>query len=905
MISRYFTSPNTSVLDLIEWETRRIVITHHETGKVILDQDAEVPKWWNESQARISVSKYFAGQPGTPERETSMKQVYTRVVNTMTAWVVSDKILETEEEASIFWDELMYLLITGRFAFNSPVWFNAGRADRLPQMSACFINAVDDNLDSILTLAKTEGMQFKSGSGAGTNWSRVRGADEYLTGGGVSSGMLSLHKGHDTFAGAIKSGGRTRRAAKLISLDIDHPEIENFIRFKSLEEEKAKILIAAGYSAGMDGEALASVSGQNANYSVAVSDSFLERVLDPQAAWDLTWRTDGRVCKSVNAKNLWRSIAEEAHHSGCPGLHFIDTMNKWNKVKSWSLIRGSNPCSEFLHPDDTSCNLGSFNLRKYQTQSGDLDHEALTRSVIITTLAMDAIVSNAYYPTENIAERTRATRPLGMGIMGWGAFCMVAGMPYDSDKARMVGALTMAVITGAAYYTSAKIAEKLGPFSAYDDKAMLPIMDMYESALKSIKDAPWLSAPTEPPAALYAAATSIWNAAVTNGQLYGFRNDETTAIAPTGTIAFLTKCEMSTGGEPLIGHQVIKTLVGGGTETMTSEDTTLALENLGYCEDEILTISRQLRETEGAIEKTDVRPDHLPIFDTAFQPKHGHRSIDPMGHVNMLAALQTFTSMGISKTVNLPNSATIEDFEKVYYQCWKLGVKCVAAYRDGSKAAQPLTTGSGAMPKQAEPVLVKLLSLRQSEAETANDVLDRLVSGYNKPAYESLPKPRIGLTYTIEIGQHKCYLTVNMNKDGQPREIFTRMAKEGSTLDGLLSSFAAMTSIALRSGASLDHIVDRFSHTKFEPAGYAGGDLGFVSSVVDAIARIIGGSVQKDLAVYQKFKQEPGAEMTAYQAVDRIIAQQTGEPCPRCGAMLRKVATCSQCDNCGVSAGCG
>jgi len=891
-IERRFTKPGIDPFDEVEWERRTAVITD-ERGRVVFEQtDVEVPAFWSQLATNVVVSKYFRGQLGTPEREASVKQVIGRVVNTLTEWGRQLNYFATEADAEAFRDELKYLLLHQYGAFNSPVWFNVGIEPR-SQCSACFIVSVEDTMESILELARTEGMIFKFGSGSGTNLSPLRSSKEYLSGGGRASGPVSFMRGFDAFAGVIKSGGKTRRAAKMVILNVDHPDIVEFIESKANEEKKAWALIEAGYDPGFNvpGGAYDSVYFQNANHSVRVTDEFM-RAVEEDREWHTIARTTGEVLGTYRARELFRKIAEATWVCGDPGLQFHDTINKWNTVKNSGPIEASNPCSEFVFLNDTSCNLASINLMKFRLPNGDFDIDAFRAAVRIFITAQEIIVDASAYPTEKIADNSHNFRPLGLGYANLGALLMSLGLPYDSDAGRAYAAAITALMHGEAYRQSAIIARDCGgPFPAFElNRApMLEVMRMHADALNSIQ------AEYVPPA-LMNAARAVWQETLQLGEQYGYRNAQVTVLAPTGTIAFLMDCD-TTGIEPDIALVKYKTLVGGGVLKIVNTTVPLALQQLGYTDEEIEAITRYIDENDTIEGAPYLKPEHLPVFDCAFRPAKGTRSLAPLAHVKMMAAVQPFLSGAISKTVNVPNDATPEDIEQIYMQAWKLGLKAIAIYRDGSKRTQPLST-------------------KKPEAEAQ-------LAEVSRPVRRRLPDERKSITHKFSVAGHEGYITVGMYEDGTPGEIFLTMAKEGSVISGLMDAFATAISLALQYGVPLEKLVEKFSYTRFQPSGFTNNpQIPIATSIVDYIFRWLAlkflqsqpvppealesassAELPEPEGVHGGLPQGQGAMTTDWSQLVRL--QQDAPPCPSCGMIMVRAGACYQCYNCGSSFGCG
>src|SRR5438309_7316452 len=786
---RYFTPPGSHAHDLVEWERRTAAIIG-EGGKTVFEQkDVEVPRSWSQLAINVVAQKYFRGQQGTPERETSVRDMVDRVVGTLGAWGRQGGYFATEEDAHTWEEELRFLLVTQHASFNSPVWFNLGVPGRKPQAAACFINSVTDSMESILELAKTEGMLFKFGSGTGTNLSVLRSSREQLSGGGTASGPVSFMRGYDSFAGSIKSGGTTRRAAKMVILNADHPDVIDFIHSKAEEEKKAWALIDAGYNVGFNvpGGAYDSVQFQNANHSVRVTDDFMRAVIDDKE-WQTKAVVGGRTIETYKAREMWREIADAAWSSGDPGLQFDSTIQDWNVVPNTGRINATNPCSEFVSLDDTACNLLSLNLMKFQTEQGTFDVERFRHAVDVCFTGQEILVSRASYPTPAIGTHSDALGPLGLGYANTGALLMSMGLAYDSDEGRRFAGGITAIMTGRAFAQSARMAQVKGPFSEYakNREPMLRVMEKHRQAAHQL--------PTSPESAeVVDAARETWDDAVKLGRQHGYRNAQATVLAPTGTIGLMMDCD-TTGIEPDLALVKYKKLVGGGLLKIVNGTVPAALRKLGYDSKEVKEIVEYIDENDTIEGAPLLQEEHLKVFDCAFKPVKGMRSIAPMGHVRMMAAVQPFISGSMSKTVNLPTEATIEDIQQTYMESWKLGLKCIAIYRDGCKRSQPLSTS--------------LKDKKEKAAETAG------------PDYRAvrrrLSDERKSITHKFDIQGHEGYLTVGMYEDGMPGELFVTMAKEGSTISGLMDAFATQTSYALQFGVPLKFMVDKFSHMRFE-----------------------------------------------------------------------------------------
>ena len=914
---RYFTPPGAHAYDLIEWERRTAAITS-EKGQIIFEQkDVEVPRSWSQLAINVVAQKYFRGSPGSPERETSVRQIVDRVVETLAAWGREGNYFATDEDADNWAEELRFLLVTQHASFNSPVWFNIGVPGRAQQGSACFINSVQDSMESILDLVKTEGMLFKFGSGTGTNLSVLRSSREQLSGGGTASGPVSFMRGYDSFAGSIKSGGTTRRAAKMVILNADHPDVLAFIRCKAEEEKKAWALIESGYNSGFNvaGGAYDSVQFQNANHSVRISDDFMRAVMDDKG-WDTHAVVDNRVVDKFQARTLWREIAEAAWVCGDPGLQFDSTIQDWNVVPNTGRINATNPCSEFVFLDDTACNLLSLNLMKFQNEAGTFDVDRFRRAVDICFTGQEIIVSNASYPTPAIGKNSEALRPLGLGYANLGALLMSMGLAYDSDEGRRFAGAITAIMTGRAFAQSARMAQVKGPFDEYsrNREPMLRVMEKHRQAAYALSTSP-------ESADVIRAARDTWDDAVNLGRIHGYRNAQATVLAPTGTIGLMMDCD-TTGIEPDLALVKYKKLVGGGMLKIVNGTVPAALRKLGYDSNEVKEIVEYIDDNdtiEGAPHLVD---DHLKVFDCAFKPVKGARSIAPMGHVRMMAGVQPFISGSMSKTVNLPTEATVEDIEQTYMESWKLGLKCIAIYRDGCKRSQPLSTSLDKK-KEPEPA-VQYGAMRHK-----------------------LPDERKSITHKFDIGGHEGYLTVGLYEDGQPGELFVTMAKEGSTISGLMDAFATQTSYALQFGVPLKFMVDKFSHMRFEPSGFTKNpEIPIAKSIVDYIFRWMAAHFlpAEDAEEAGVIRREPAVDTTPPPPTTpdpqtgpgalKVIAappangvQSQGSPrtrgaasefvgskiafintdapaCPDCGAITVRSGSCYKCLNCGATTGC-
>lgn len=923
-VNRFFTQKNIDPMSEeagIIWEKRDSSITDIN-GQVIFEQkDVEVPKAWSMTATNIVVSKYFRGTLGTAERETSVKQLISRVVTTISDWGLANGYFSSKESYNIFKSELAHMLVTQKMAFNSPVWFNVG-VEKSPQCSACFINSVDDTMDSILTLAKTEGMLFKYGSGTGTNFSTIRGKNEKLKGGGTASGPVSFMRGFDSFAGVIKSGGKTRRAAKMVILNVDHPDIEEFIDSKKSEEAKAQVLINAGYDSGFNvpGGAYDSVMFQNANHSVRVNDIFMTAV-ENEDSYHTKSVMDKKNLQELSARKIWRKIANSAWHCGDPGLQFDDVINKYHTCKNTARINASNPCSEYMFLDDSACNLASINLLKFLDEKGNFDEIGFEHAVSISILAQEIIVDNSSYPTEKIAKNSHDFRPLGLGYANLGALLMTIGLPYDSDEGRAFAAAVTALMGGYAYKVSSIIAKSMKPFAQYEinKKPFLEVMKLHQQGLKRDEFA---SLPVQYNN-IYTSAKSAWSDVLELGKKYGFKNAQVTVLAPTGTIGFMMDCD-TTGIEPDIALVKYKRLVGGGMMKIVNNSVANALDNLGYSQAEKAKILAYI-ETNDTIENApELKPQHLSVFDCAFQAANGKRSLRPMAHVLMMAATQPFLSGAISKTVNMPNSASIEDIEYIHMQAWKLGLKAIAIYRDGCKLSQPLSTSSDdkkndsangvALPVDNYRALTLEDLIEAAKGLNANDELGKKLGMVKR---RRLPEERHALTHKFCIAGHEGYLTVGLFEDNTPGELFCTMAKEGSTISGLMDVFATAISLALQYGVPLKVLVEKFCHTRFEPSGFTKNkDIPMASSISDYIFRWMALRFLSPELQPSWLKQNQSENNEAKNAIKAISAvsekntnipyaiQQDAPLCHSCGSIMTRNGACYRCANCGSTSGC-
>jgi ribonucleoside-diphosphate reductase alpha chain len=923
-VERLFTSPDKHPFDTVEWELRDARIGHGD--RIAFEQaDVEFPKGWSQNATNIVSQKYFRGQIGHPERERSVKQMIGRVAGTIADWGRERAYFSTEEDADAFEAELTHILVHQMAAFNSPVWFNVG-FEESPQCSACFILSVDDTMESILAWNTKEGNIFRGGSGSGINLSNIRGSMEPLAKGGTASGPVSFMRGADSWAGTIKSGGKTRRAAKMVVLDVDHPDIREFIWCKAKEEDKAEALRDAGFDMSIDGDGFKSIQYQNANNSVRVTDEFM-RAVEEDGEWHLTARATGKpVGEPVRARELMREIAEAAWCCADPGVQYDTTINQWHTSPKSGRINASNPCSEYMHVDDSACNLASLNLMKFRRPDGTFDVASFEHAVDIMLLAQEIVVGPSSYPTEQIGVNARAFRQLGLGYANLGAYLMSNGMPYDSDTGRGTAAAITALMTGRAYRESARVAAALGPYEHYEENRTEhnDVMRMHLDASYEIPE----SACTD--SELLEAAQRSWEEAVELGERFGYRNAQATVLAPTGTISFLMDCD-TTGVEPDFSLVKFKELVGGGQMTIVNRTVPLALATLGYSDQQVEQIEAHLAEHGTIVRAPGLAEEHMPVFDVAV----GERAISHMGHLKMMGAVQPFISGAISKTVNLPQSATVEDIADAYTQAWHLGIKALAIYRDGSKTAQALRTD--AQKAKAEPADVDAVV----EAAVAKALAEA------GPRRKRMPRERQSITHKFSIGGHEGYITAGMYEDGTVGEIFlTDIGKEGSTLRGMMNSFATAISIALQYGVPLETLVQKFSYMRFEPEGITGNpEIPFAKSMPDYImrwlaSRFLDTDAQEELGILtpavraRKSAQEaaqsmsssdtagPGApeasagagESTAPSAAftdsppvvpARLQGLDLGPACSQCGGMMQRTGSCYTCSSCGNNTGCG
>ena len=912
-IRRHFTTPGIDPYDEIDWEVRTSRLVDHRDGSVAFQQDdVEVPADWSLNATNILAQKYFRGPLDGPDRESSLRQVADRVVGTIADWGRRDGYFADGDEAEAFAAELRYLIVTQRAAFNSPVWFNIGVPGVPQQASACFILSVEDQMSSILNWYVEEGTIFKGGSGAGVNLSAIRSSREALRGGGQASGPVSFMRGADASAGTIKSGGKTRRAAKMVILDVDHPDVQEFVWCKAREERKVRVLADAGFDVGFDGADSHSIMYQNANNSVRVTDEFM-RAVEADADWDLTAVTDGSVVETVRARDLFRQMSQAAWECADPGLQFDTTINRWHTASNTGRITASNPCAEYVHLDDSACNLASLNLLKFLGASDDdteaiggFDIDGFRHAIEVVFTAQEILVGNADYPTEAIGQTTRAFRQLGLGYANLGALLMALGLPYDSDDGRAVAAALTSLMTGHAYRTSARLADRMGAFEGFEHnrEPMLGVLDMHREAVEL------LDAEVAP--AVVAAGRTAWFEACALAQRVGVRNSQATVLAPTGTIGLLMDCD-TTGIEPDLSLVKHKRLVGGGTMSIVNRTVPRALRRLGYDDEAVGAILAWVDEHQTVVGCPDLRAGHMAVFATSM----GDNPIHHTGHIRMMGAIQPFLSGAISKTCNMPETASVDDVEELYLESWRLGLKAVAIYRDNCKVAQPLSAGNG------------------SGAEPAAAVAD-VAAALAEPVRRKLPRSRRSLTLEFRVADCKGFVTIGEYDDGHPGEIFVRVSKQGSTLAGIMDAFAISLSHGLQYGVPLRAFVDAFTGMRFEPAGMTDDpDLRIATSLIDYLFRRLAVeylSVEEraELNILTTSERTqptlPGVEESVTEtrqgsdvpadpptlpSVAQFAAQLALAPsgadaplCMQCGVAMQRAGSCYVCTDCGATSGC-
>ena len=924
-IRRHFTTEGTHPYDMVDWERRDARITNFRDGTVAFEQtDVEFPTTWSLNATNIVAQKYFRGTLGTAEREWSLRQVIDRVADTITEWGARDGYFVDTDEAETFNAELKYLLVNQKVAFNSPVWFNIGVQGVPQQASACFILAVDDKMDSILNWYVEEGTIFKGGSGAGINLSRIRSSQELLKGGGTASGPVSFMRGADASAGTIKSGGKTRRAAKMVILDVDHPDVEEFIWCKAREEQKARVLRDAGFDMDLDGADSHSTQYQNANNSVRVTDEFMQAVVD-DADWHLRAVTDGTILKTVRAKDLMRQISQATWECADPGMQFDTTINHWHTAANTGRINGSNPCSEYMHLDNSACNLASLNLLTFLPENTEFDVEGFKAAVEVIFTAQEILVGNADYPTEPIGENARRFRQLGLGYANLGALLMALGLPYDSDEGRALAGAITGLMTGHAYATSAVTAARMGPFAGYaeNEEHMLRVLDQHREKMADIDE-------ELVPIDLLSAAQQAWDQACATAAIHGVRNAQASVLAPTGTIGLMMDCD-TTGVEPDLGLTKMKKLVGGGTMTIVNQTVPRALRNLGYADAEVTAIVDYIDREKSILGAPALKAEHIAVFACSM----GDNAIHYSGHVRMMGAVQPFISGAISKTVNMPEDVTVEDVEQLHIDAWRLGVKAVAIYRDNCKVAQPLAMAkkdgaSDDAPSDAAP------------PQVVERVVERVVQ---EPYRQKLTKTRRARTFEFRVADCKGFVTVGEYEDGRPGEIFISVSKQGSTLAGIMDAFAISISHGLQYGVPLRSFVDTFTGMRFEPAGMTDDeDIRFATSLMDYLFRklailYLSPEERAELGIHTISERTqptlPGVEETVTETVQGQditpdppsiesastldldldldltqakspvpVADVNAPLCMQCGIQMQRAGSCHACPSCGTTSGC-
>ena len=932
-IRRHYTTPGVHPYDQVVWEKRDARISNWKDGSVAFEQlDVEFPVTWSLNATNIVAQKYFRGTPGTVEREQSLKQVIDRVADTITTWGVEGGYFVDQAEADNFSDELKYILVTQRAAFNSPVWFNIGVKGVPQQASACFILAVEDKMDAILNWYREEGIIFKGGSGSGINLSKIRSSVELLQGGGTASGPVSFMRGADSSAGTIKSGGKTRRAAKMVILNVDHPDIEEFIWCKAKEEKKARVLRDAGFDMDLDGSDAFSVQYQNANNSVRITDDFMQAVRDDKE-WSFRAVTDGTPVRTVQARDLWRQIAEASWDCADPGLQFDTTINKWHTSHASGRINGSNPCSEYMHIDNSACNLASINLLKYLDEQGNFDVDAYKHTIETMFTAQEILVGRADYPTEAIGDNSRKFRQLGLGYANLGALLMALGLPYDSFEGRAWAAALTSLMTGHAYATSARTSSRMGPHAGFaeNERYMLNVLRMHRDASYQIADE------TVMPASLLRAGQESWEAAVRDGEEYGVRNAQATVLAPTGTIGLMMDCD-TTGIEPDLGLVKMKKLVGGGNMVIVNQTIPMALRKLGYNAQQVDEIIAYIDTEKSILGAPHLAAEHVAVFACSM----GDNTIHYEGHVRMMGAVQPFLSGAISKTVNMPEEATVEEIEALHMLSWELGLKAVAIYRDNCKVGQPLSTA-----KKGD---------EQGTAESsATAVVEKIVEKIiAKPVRQKLPRSRRGRTFEFRVADCKGFATIGEYEDGRPGEVFLTVSKQGSTLSGIMDAFAKSISYGLQYGVPMRAFVEAFVNMRFEPAGMTDDpDIRFAASIMDYLFRrmaleYLTYAEREELGIFSIDERLqptlPGVEESSYisstgsdvaadpksiPSVEELVTQlemgiapvapvsdhsaeiarkaqkhSDAPMCMQCGVQMNRAGSCHACPSCGSTSGC-
>ncbi len=928
-IRRHFTDAGTHPYDTVQWERRDARITNFRDGTVAFEQtDVEFPTTWSLNATNIVAQKYFRGSLGTSEREWSLRQVIDRVADTVTAWGARDGYFVDDDEADTFNAELKYLLVHQKVAFNSPVWFNIGVQGVPQQASACFILSVDDKMDSILNWYVEEGTIFKGGSGAGINLSRIRSSHELLKGGGTASGPVSFMRGADASAGTIKSGGKTRRAAKMVILDVDHPDVEEFIWCKAREEQKARVLRDAGFDMDLDGADSHSTQYQNANNSVRVTDEFMQAVVD-DVDWHLRAVTDGSIIKTVRAKELMRQISQATWECADPGMQFDTTINHWHTAANTGRINGSNPCSEYMHLDNSACNLASLNLLTFLPENTDFDVEGFKAAVEVIFTAQEILVGNADYPTVPIGENARRFRQLGLGYANLGALLMALGLPYDSDGGRALAGAITGLMTGHAYATSAVTAARMGPFAGYaeNEEHMLRVLDQHREQMADIDE-------ELVPVDLLSAAQQSWDVACATAAIHGVRNAQASVLAPTGTIGLMMDCD-TTGVEPDLGLTKMKKLVGGGTMTIVNQTVPRALRNLGYTDAEVTAIVDHINVEKTILGAPDLKKEHIAVFACSM----GDNPIHYSGHVRMMGAVQPFISGAISKTVNMPEDVTVEDVEQLHIDAWQLGVKAVAIYRDNCKVAQPLAMAKKEGAEDGAPAV-------SAGAAAATEVVERVIEKIvQEPYRQKLAKTRRARTFEFRVADCKGFVTVGEYEDGRPGEIFISVSKQGSTLAGIMDAFAISISHGLQYGVPLRSFVDTFTGMRFEPAGMTDdADIRFATSLMDYLFRklailYLSPEERNELGIHTIAERTqptlPGVEETVTANVQGQdvtpdppsiesasalaleldmdlteakaplpVADVNAPLCMQCGIQMQRAGSCHACPSCGTTSGC-